>query len=50
MAKLEKSITGNFDEVLERIENGIINGSLTASLEESSDFESNGVKCSVRVG
>lgn len=49
MAKLEKSITGNFDEVLERIENGIINGSLTASLEESSDFESNGVKCSVRV-
>ena len=31
MAKLEKTFTGNFDEVLERIENGIINGSMTSS-------------------
>jgi len=28
MAKLEKTITGNFDDILERIENGIINGIL----------------------
>ena len=49
MAKLEKTITGNFDEILHRIENGIINGSVSASLEESSDFHIGDVRCSVRV-
>ena len=35
MAKLEKNITGDFDSILRRIEDGIINGSVSASLEES---------------
>mgnify|MGYP003392051392 CR=1 FL=1 len=49
MAKLEKTITGNFNEILHRIEDGIINGSVSASLEESSDFRIGDIRCSVRV-
>ena len=49
MAKFECTVTGNFDEVLSRIENGIINSGVTASLEDSSDFFSENARCSVRV-
>ncbi len=49
MAKLEKTITGSFDEILHKIEDGILNGSISASLEESSDFRIGDTRCSVRV-
>ncbi len=49
MAKYEKSLYGNFDEILNKIENGILEGSLSASLEEKSDFRSGDARCSVRV-
>lgn len=49
MAKLEKSFCGNFDQILHKIEDGILNGSVSASLEESSDFQSSDARCSVRV-
>lgn len=49
MAKLEKTINGNFYTILTKIENGILNGSFTASLEDSSDFRSGDARCSVRV-
>lgn len=49
MAKLEESLSGNFNEILSRIENGILNGSVSASLEDSSDFYSGDARCSVRV-
>ncbi len=49
MAKLEHTLQGDFDSLLHRIENGVVNGSLSASLEESSDFSDNGARCSVRV-
>ena len=49
MAKLEKTITGNFDEILHRIEDGILNGSISATLEDSSDFRIGDIRCSVRV-
>lgn len=49
MAKLEKTLRGNFGQMLRDIENGILNGSISASLEESSDFFNNGARCSVRV-
>ncbi|MBO5036331.1 MAG: hypothetical protein IJB44_06475 [Clostridia bacterium] len=49
MAKLEQTLRGNFRQILSNIENGILNGSVSASLEESSDFYDNGAKCSVRV-
>ena len=49
MAKFETTVNGNFDAVIKRVETEIINGSFTASLEESSDFNSGDARCSVRV-
>ena len=49
MAKLEKTIAGDFNSILHRIEDGIINGSVSASLEDSSDFCIDDTRCSVRV-
>lgn len=49
MAKLERTLHGNFDAILRKISDGIVNGSVSASLEETSDFRSNGARCSVRV-
>ena len=49
MAKLERTLNGNFDQILQKIERGILNGSLSASLEDSSDFWDGGARCSVRV-
>lgn len=49
MAKLEQTLSGNFNQIINKIEEGILNGSMSASLEESSDFRSGDAKCSVRV-
>ena len=49
MAKLEQTLRGNFSQILRNIENGILSSSISASLEESSDFYDNGARCSVRV-
>ncbi len=49
MAKLEKVLYGNFDQLLQKIENGILDSSISASLEETSDFKINNARCSVRV-
>lgn len=49
MAKLEKTLTGNFNNWISRIEKGILDGSISASLEESSDFRSGDARCAVRV-
>ena len=49
MAKFEKIINGNFNEILHRIEDGILNGSASATLEDSSDFCIGDTRCSVRV-
>ena len=49
MAKLEKTLTGDFNSILHKIENGIIHGSISASLEDSSDFYIGDTRCSVRV-
>ena len=49
MAKIERSLQGDFHQILNHIENGILGGSVSASLEEASDFESGGARCSVRV-
>lgn len=35
MAKFEKTIQGDFTEWLKRIETGIVEGSMSASLEEA---------------
>lgn len=49
MAKVEREINGDFYELISRIERGIMKGSLTASLENSSDFVDENARCSVRV-
>lgn len=49
MAKLEQTLTGNFDELLSRLEDGILEGSISASLEDASDFRTENARCSVRV-
>lgn len=49
MAKWEKQLSGDFDSILQRIEQGILRGSISASLEASSDFRQGTARCSVRV-
>ena len=49
MAKFEKKLNGNFDEILNKIEDGILSGSISSTLENSSDFKDGLVRCSVRV-
>lgn len=50
MAKYEKKIYGDFDQILQKIVNGVLNGSMSATLEDSSDFTAMGAaRCAVRV-
>lgn len=49
MAKLEKTLYENFDDVLKKIEDGIMSGSVSATLEDKSDFVTSNSRCSVRV-
>lgn len=49
MAKYERRFRGNFDRTLNRLHDGILGGSVTASYEDGSDFSAGGVRCAVRV-
>ena len=49
MAKFECTLNGDFSYWLSKIEIGILDGSISATLEEQSDFCSGDAKCSVRV-
>lgn len=49
MAKLERTLNGDFSQWISKIEEGIVGGSISASLEESSDFRNGDARCSVRV-
>ena len=49
MAKLERTLSGSFDSWLDRIVDGIQNSSLSATLEDGSDFCMGDARCSVRV-
>ena len=49
MAKLEREINADFDELINRIEKEILDGSISATLEDSSDFIIDNARCSVRV-
>lgn len=49
MAKLVCSLNGNFDEILNNINDGILRGSVSASYEDGYDFNEDGVRCAVRV-
>ena len=46
---MEKTLQGDFDQWLQKIAEGIEKGSVSASLEETSDFRSGDARCAVRV-
>jgi hypothetical protein len=49
MAKYESRLQGDFNDFLRTLENGILAGSASASFEDGSDYENNGIRCAVRV-
>lgn len=49
MAKLVKSVRGDFDQILQNIVNGILNSSMSATLEAEEDFRGENARCSIRV-
>ena len=48
MAQVNYRLQGSFDGWLRRIEEGIVNGSVSASLEERRDSRMGDVRCSLR--
>ncbi|NBI10427.1 hypothetical protein D1641_10455 [Colidextribacter sp. OB.20] len=49
MAKYECTLRGDYDQALRYFHEGILNGSMSASFEEESCFQSFGVRVTVRV-
>lgn len=49
MAKYEKRLRGDFQKFHDYLFDGILNGSMSASYEDGSDWTANGVRCAVRV-
>ena len=49
MAIYECEVNRPFDEIIKRIEEGIIDGSISATVEDKSDFVEGDARCSVRV-
>ena len=49
MAKLECTIRGEFSQILNKIVDGVLNASVSATLEDSTDYSCGDVRCSVRV-
>ena len=49
MAKLECSVKGDFNQVKEKIKNGILNSSISAKLEDISYLSNGDAKCCVMV-
>ena len=49
MAKYERSFTGNFNEAIQKIHQGILGGSISASFEDSSEYTMGDVRIATRV-
>lgn len=49
MAKIETTLKGDFVEIMNTITDGILNTSMSASLEDTSDFHCGSSRCSVSV-
>ena len=49
MAMLQKTMTGDFDTILRRVTEGVLNGSMSATLEDQCDYRTDAARCSVRV-
>ena len=49
MARYERCLRADFDSLLEQLHNGILDGSVSASYEDGSDYVNGDVRCAVRV-
>lgn len=49
MAKYTKTVTGDFDAILTKLHNAVMNGSMSASYEDGSDYNDGSFRCAVRV-
>ena len=49
MAKYEKMVEGNFDSILEALDAAVLDGSVSASFEDGSDYDEGDFHCAVRV-
>ena len=49
MAKLERTLTGDFDLTLARLEGAVLNGSMSASLEDTASFTMGTARVAVRM-
>ena len=49
MAKFTSSLTGDFDRILKRIEQGVLDASTSATLEDGWDVREGDARCAVRV-
>jgi len=49
MAKYERRFHGDFDDVLQRLHDGILEGSISASYEDGSSYKAGDVRCEIRV-
>jgi len=49
MAKYERILKGDFETIRQKIKDGILSGSISASLEGSSIFHDGDARCSVQV-
>ena len=49
MAKLERTLTGDFDDILWRLDQAVLNGSMSATLEDQSDFSIGSAQVAVRM-
>ena len=49
MAKLERTLSGDFHALLDYLHDGILKGSASASWEDGSDYDGPNFRCAVRV-
>ena len=49
MAKYERTVSGNFSAIVNTLHNAVMNGSISASLEDESDLSNGPFRCLVRV-
>ena len=49
MAMLERNLTGNFSQVLDRLHSGVLDSNISATYEDGSDFRIGNVYCAVRM-
>ena len=49
MAKYERTVSGNFSAIVNTLHNAVMNGSVSASLEDESDLSNGPFRCFVRV-